>query len=166
MYNYSLAPPILLGLALRGKEPRGDRSAWLPDKEGSLLGTWPHTSPNCPLCWISIWPRLVKMPCLLGSPEAVPRHSVTQQLLRSGAVGSPLEMSTAPVAWWLSKVFAHLWKRGGENYSAKASGICNQSGGQRKRRCFCERQVSALPRAESQASVSSAAQESSLCPLS
>lgn len=95
-----------------------------------------------------------------GEPGSCAPHPLTQQRLRSGAVGSPRKMSRASVAWWLSQVFAHLWKRGGENYSAKASRICTQSGGQRKRRCFCELQVSALPRAESRAAVSS------VCPLS
>lgn len=83
MYNYSLALPIPLGLTLRGKEPRGDRKAWLPDKEGGLLSTWLHTSLKSPPSWISIWPLSGQNAVFAGEPRScappLPHSAVSQQ---------------------------------------------------------------------------------------
>lgn len=167
LYNYSLAPPSPLGLTLRGKEPRGDRKAWLPDKEGGLLSTWLHTSPKSPPSWISIWPLSGQNAMFAGEPRSCAPHSLTRLFLSSGPVGSSLEISRAPVVLWLSEVFAHLWKWGGENYSAKSSSICNHSGDQMKRRCFQELQISALASVASGGCMGGCCiQPQFLCPLS
>lgn len=62
----------------------------------------------------------------------------------------PFYIGGAQMAPWLSEVSAELWKWWTrENSAAKVLGTCSQSVDQMKRRCFYERQNSAVPTATS-----------------
>lgn len=97
-----------------------------------------------------MWPMFGQNAVFAGDPRGcapIPHSALSQRLgsahsMLPGLLGAH---STPAGPGWLSKVFADLWKLGGESYSAKVSSICSQPGDQMKRRCFYELQASGLP---------------------
>lgn len=116
----------------------------------------------------------VNTPCSLGGSEAdAPASRPFSSFSRAWQPSrrppwpvcqEPARQQQSPNGMWLSAVLADLWNLGGENYSTKASSICNQPKETTKRR-FYELQTGAVPTATARSPHATHHWEGCLCPL-